>query len=1077
MRFVPRLRDWPWALKLFGLLLTTAIVPVCALTLYSDIVVRRESVQAEGARNLQRARNTAVVIDQYLQDLLADVSIIALASPTREVLGGGSDPGQLAELTELLTHVTAAKNLPLLSVLDTTGLVVAATDQRFVGANRGSTPFFLSAIAGESRIHEPRYIPQDRAINMHASVPVFDAAGRIVGVVAARIPLAEMDRLIAADTNYGSDGEFGLLWDQHGIVLSSPASPGRRLRPLGTLPGNVRSALEIEGRYGPDTARLLTSGGTADAFVQRARAVGDAPTDPIQRADLGDGALQIASVAIPNQRWTYSIASLESEVLVEAREQSRRNLLAALLTALAAIGLAIVCASWLVRPLDKVRATAQALAEGDMHRRTRLDRRDEIGQMALAFDSMADALARKDAELRMHADSLERHVSERTAELSGLLAAIPDLIFKVGRDGRVLDYSAPAEELALPPESFLGRRLTDVLPPDVSLPAEALVERVLAGEVVPPFEYQLMIRGQVQHYEARGCAAGGESVLFLVRNVTERRHHEERMRFLARAGTALTASLDYGNIVETLAQLPVPFMADICVVDVAEDDAVRCAAVSARTPELQAFMRAERLENPVDLSSDHPVAVALTKGMAHFQGSAVADDAMTSVLEIESMIVVPLIARGQTLGAMSFLTVDGRRYFESDFAVAQELTHRAGIALDNARLYRDAQEASRLKDEFLGIVSHELRTPLNAVLGWSQVLRRSRVDPDQLRRAVLAIERNAQAQARLVEDLLDTSRVISGKIRLQPATVDLRKLIRGTVESFGPMARSAGLEVTASVSEDVGEIRADPARLQQILGNLLSNSLKFTPAGGRIAVDVHRHASTIEIRVSDTGAGITSEFLPHVFERFRQADSTTTRAHGGLGLGLAIARHLVELHGGAISASSAGAGLGSSFTIVLPAGSPANVEERRPSPVKRQELSRLFGARVLAVDDSEEALELVRTMLSAAGAVVSVAKSVDEARKIIEEMPPDILVGDIGMPAQDGHALIRIVRAREAQTGAPRLPAVALTAYARGEDRIRSAAAGYDVHLTKPIDAAILVDTLTSLLERVSPRSAGEVAT
>ena len=1078
MRFPPRLRDWPWALKLVVLLVTTAIVPVVLLTVYSDRVLRAEAVSDESARNLQRARNTVGLLEEYLQDLKDDVTIVALAQPTRDVLGG--DPAYRGELQNLLKHVTRTKDLPIIFVLDSAGTIVCATDSAFVGESRKTSPFFLSAVAGQSRAHDPRFVPQEGEVYMHVSVPVHDGDRRVVGVVAARIPLEEIDSLIAADTNFGSRGEFGVLWNEQGITISSPAAPEWRFRPLGTLTDATRHGLIAEGRYGPHTAHLLGTPGPADALLHHARGRLHNPrSDPITRTDLGDGLLQVASVPMPARGWTYAVAAREQDVLVQARDQSRRNFLAGLLATLVAIGLAVVSASLLVRPLDQVRETARALASGDMHRRTHLDRRDEIGQMANAFDSMANELARKDAELRLHADSLERHVSERTAEISGLLAAIPDLIFKVSRDGRFLDYSAPAgERTAVPPEEFLGRRVSDVLPPEVSLPALAAVERVLAGEEVPPFEYRLALGGDVQHYEARGSATSGDSVVFLVRNVTDRRHHEERMRFLARAGSTLTASLDYGNIVETLAQLPVPFMADVCIVDLFENGVVRCAAVAAGTPERQAIARAARMKRPVDLASEDPVAVAITKGIAHFQGVA-ADEGRGILDEAPaSMIVLPLIARGQTLGAMSFVTTGaGRRYTESDFAVAQELTHRAGIALDNARLHRDVQEASQLKDEFLGIVSHELRTPLNAVLGWSQVLRRAPADAEQTRRAILAIERNAQAQVRLVEDLLDTSRVISGKIRLELSTVDVPKLIAGAVESFGPVARAAGLELSASVAEDAGAIRADGARLQQVIGNLLSNSVKFTQAGGQIDVRVSRTASSLEIRISDTGAGITSEFLPHVFDRFRQADSTTTRAHGGLGIGLAIVRHLVELHGGTIAAASGGAGEGSTFTIVLPAAEAPQVEERWSPPELSQPASRIIGARVLAVDDSSDALDLIRTVLTAAGAVVSTASSVEEARHRMESERPDVLLADIGMPGQDGYALIRFVRAEEATSAATRLPAVALTAYARDEDRVRSLAAGYDLHLNKPIDPAALVEALKALLDGSAECSTGKVVT
>ena len=1072
-RFAPRLRDWPWALKLVALLVTTAIVPVFALTLYSDVVLRSEAISEESARNLLRARNTAALLDEHLQDVMADVRIVARAAPTGDVLAGVRDRERRQELQDLLRQVADTKDLPVLLVLDSTGHVVAATHRTFVGESRRNAEFFLSALAGKSGVQDPRFLPQERGIYLHASVPVRDVWQHVIGVVAARIPLEDIDRVIAADTNFGGRGEFGLLWDERGIAISSPASPGWRFRPLGTITKATRDDLVADERYGPDTARLLESSGPAGALVQDRH---DRSRDPVKRTDLGEGLLQVASVPIPDRGWTYAIAAREQDVLLQARKQSYRNVLAALLTALVAVGLAIVSASWLSRPLDQIRDTATALASGGMSRRARLDRRDEIGQMAHAFDSMADELARKDAELRLHADSLERHVSERTAELSGLLAAIPDLLFKVGRDGRFLDYSAPpGEEPALPPENFLGRRLTDVLPPDVSLPALSVVERVLAGETVPPFEYRLQVGRELRHFEARGSLSSGDSVVFLVRNVTDRRHHEERLRFLTRAGSTLTATLDYTNILETLAQLPVPFMADVCVVDLLEAGAVRCAAVSAATPELEALVRVQRLERPVDPASDDPVAIAIRRGVAHFQASSTPQSAGAPASAPASILVLPLIARGQTLGAMSLaMTSPGRRYSESDFAVAQELTHRAGIALDNARLYRDVQEASRLKDEFLGIVSHELRTPLNAVLGWSQVLRRAPADVEQTRRAALVIERNAQAQVRLVEDLLDTSRVISGKIRLEPSPVEVRRLVAGVVESFGPSARTAGLELSASIDEDAGAIRADGSRLQQVLGNLLSNSIKFTLPGGRIEIAVRRVGASLEFVVSDSGAGITADFLPHVFDRFRQADSTTTRAHGGLGIGLAIARHLVELHGGTISASSDGPGCGSTFTIVLPAMDVSGLEEASPLPAGRPSTSRLKGARVLLVDESLQSLEMIRAVLSGAGALVSIACSVSHGRQQIERVRPDLLVVHIGMSGQDGYTLIRHVRRLEEHTGAPRLPAVALTRYAIGDDRLRLLAAGYDVHLAKPTEPAVLVEALNTLLDPAREPAARE---
>src|SRR6185503_16369706 len=313
------------------------------------------------------------------------------------------------------------------------------------------------------------------------------------------------------------------------------------------------------------------------------------------------------------------------------------------------------------------------------------------------------------------------------------------------------------------------------------------------------------------------------------------------------------------------------------------------------------------------------------------------------------MMVVPLVARGQTLGAMTFASTDpARRYTQVDVALASELADRAGVALDNARLYREVQESNRLKDEFLGTVSHELRTPLNAVLGWAQLLKRAGDDPATATRAIDAIERNAQAQAQLVEDLLDTSRVVSGKMHLSFVPTDVAEIVRAAIESFRPLARSRGIALDLEVASDLVPILGDAARLQQIIGNVVSNALKFTSTGGQVNVTVRKAAGSVEIEVADNGAGIAPEFLPYVFDRFRQGDSTTTRVHGGLGLGLSIARHLVEIHGGTIRAESPGEHKGATFTIVIP------VQEARLAPEGESvenAAPALTGTHVLVVDD------------------------------------------------------------------------------------------------------------------------------
>jgi signal transduction histidine kinase len=927
-----RWRDWPWAVKLGTVLVLLAVVPLAVLTAAGELSARHAGVEESRARNQQRAEATSALLERYLEDLTGDVRILALAPATAFVLRDPDDRARRHELQTLLASMRAAKHLQTLLVLDTEGQVVAATDPAAVGESRISAPHFRSAMAGQTRVHDPRYLPDDRAVHVHVSVPVLDADERAIGVTVARVTLAEIDRLVAGDTSFGGLDEFGLLWDEQGIVISAPARPELGFRPLGGLSGFMRDRLVAEQRFGPRTDSLLAQDGRGDALVEHARwRLYDGSALPHLAVDLGSGLLQVTSMPLPGTRWTYGIAVPQANVLAGARAQSQRLLGVAVLTAALAVALAVVAARRVSRPLKRIGAAARGIARGDLTSRAAVARRDEIGRVAEAFDAMAEALAQKDAELRRHADSLERRVEERTAEVRGLLEAIPDLIFRVSREGRLVDYvAAKNEPLALPPDQFLGRTLLDVMPREVARPAMHAMHQVFAGQPAPPFEYRLTLAGETRHYEARVSAAGPDAVVFVVRNISERRRNEERARFLARAGTTLASSLDLGNTCATLARLAVPFLGDICIVDLLEQGRLRCAAVAATSTELEGPLAAMRARYPVDVSGNHPVAVALRSGAAVFpeapasslRAAAQSADhaAMLEDILPESLIVVPLVARGVRVGCMSFgIARSERRFDVADLALAGELAHRAAIAIDNARLYREVQDASRLKDEFLGIVSHELRTPLNAVLGWTQVLRRGKADREQAARALDAIDRNARAQAQLVDDLLDTSRLVSGKLRVRLAPTDLRDVIDRAIESLGQLAQARRIDLEARIAPDLGAIPADASRLQQVIGNVLANALKFTPPGGRVVVSARPAGSCVEIRVTDTGIGISPDFLPYVFDRFRQADSTTTRTHGGLGIGLALARHLVELHGGTIRAESEGEDRGSTFIVTLPA--------------------------------------------------------------------------------------------------------------------------------------------------------------
>jgi CheY-like chemotaxis protein/nitrogen-specific signal transduction histidine kinase len=389
----------------------------------------------------------------------------------------------------------------------------------------------------------------------------------------------------------------------------------------------------------------------------------------------------------------------------------------------------------------------------------------------------------------------------------------------------------------------------------------------------------------------------------------------------------------------------------------------------------------------------------------------------------------------------------------------------------------EAEAANRAKDEFLSVLSHELRTPLNAILGWSAMLRQRTMSQDKVLRALETIERNAKSQAQLIEDILDISRIITGKLRLQVRRVNLVPVIESAIESVRLAAEAKSIRLQSVLDSQAGLLLGDANRLQQVVWNLLSNALKFTPKDGRVEIRLERVNSHAEITVSDTGPGISSDFLPFVFDRFRQHDSSTTRSYGGLGLGLAIVRQLVELHGGTVTVVSPGIGQGTTFTVTLPAmiipqppGDPEPLNSIVETKPRVEASPTLEGLQILVVDDEADALELLSTILQNNGAEVIAVASVKQALTILEtatDRSPDVLVSDIGMPDEDGYSLIRKLRQLEAQRGG-KLPAIALTAYAASDDRRQALLAGFQMHLTKPVDAAELVAVVASLTGRTS---------
>jgi signal transduction histidine kinase/ActR/RegA family two-component response regulator len=435
-------------------------------------------------------------------------------------------------------------------------------------------------------------------------------------------------------------------------------------------------------------------------------------------------------------------------------------------------------------------------------------------------------------------------------------------------------------------------------------------------------------------------------------------------------------------------------------------------------------------------------------------------------------MVVPILV-GERVEGLLYVGNQVRRPFtDDDEVMCVRLAAHAAIAIQNAQLFAreqaaraEAETANRAKDEFLAVLSHELRTPLNAIMGWTRMLQAGALDAGQAAHALDVIDRNTRQQAQLINDLLDVSRIIAGKLDLDRYAVDVVPLVGAAVEALREAITAKSLTLETDLDPATGEVYGDPLRLQQIVTNLVSNAVKFTPEGGAVLVSVRRIADLAELVVMDNGEGIAADFLPWVFERFRQADGSTTRPDGGLGLGLSIVKHLVEAHGGTIRVESEGAGKGAAFTVRLPiVPVPAEQSERegRLSACPDSAVATLAGLSLLVVDDDDGNREVVTAQLQDCQATVLTAASVEEALSVLHSTHVDVLIADLAMPRQDGYALIRKVRASHA----PRvtsIPAVALTAFAREDDRQRALEAGFNVHLAKPIDAGSLASAIASL--------------
>ncbi len=561
----------------------------------------------------------------------------------------------------------------------------------------------------------------------------------------------------------------------------------------------------------------------------------------------------------------------------------------------------------------------------------------------------------------------------------------------------------------------------------------------------------------------------------------ERAFIEQRdtLAFVAAVSEGLAPVLTFGELVDIIRTLPVPFAADWTMLHLmTEDGRIHSEAGIHLDPARESLLTSLAAATSGSLASDSLVArVIATERLlivtdtgdltTRFAGPGDAVPILQQ-LGMGSVAILPLVAHGHLTAALSLGAAAVGRFAGSGGVLVEDLARRVRLALDRIQLYRDAEEANRLKDEFLSTLSHELRTPLNAVFGWARILRLRQLDGTTAH-AVEVIERNAEAQIRLIEDVLDVSRIITGKMTLSMESVGVESVLAATVDAVRPAMEGKGVRLEVDLGQDVPSVLADRHRLQQVFWNVLSNAVKFTGAGGLITVTLRRANGCAEVQIGDSGIGIRRDVLPFVFDRFRQADSSSTRRHGGLGLGLAIVRHLVELHGGTVEADSPGEGHGATFTIRLPIDRRTRVSTASETSALGLSIAAgvsrpLHGRKVLVVEDHDDARDLVACVLDAAGAEVTTAASTREALERIAGTPPDLLLADLGLPDEDGYTLLRRIRAIPTlHAGA--LPAVALTAYARASDRERALAAGFLDYLVKPVDPRELVKVIVAVIE------------
>jgi PAS domain S-box-containing protein len=713
--------------------------------------------------------------------------------------------------------------------------------------------------------------------------------------------------------------------------------------------------------------------------------------------------------------------------------------------------------------------------------------RNEAGEPLCFIGIKRDITDRKRSE-----EALQRSEMELTDFFEN--AAIG--LHWVGPDGTILRANqAELELLGYTREEYVGRNIAEFHVDQEII--EDILARLNAGEIIRECEARMRCKDRTIKYVRINSSVYREDGKFIhtrcfTRDITDRKRTETRLALQYAVTQILSESLDFiesaGRILQAACKGLDWDVSELWRVDQAANVlrlVEMCHASQLKTPEFDKLTR----------TSTFPMGVGLAgriwaSGEPVWIDNIVADESLPRSAAagregLRGAFGFPIKLGEEVLGVVDFFSAETRtpddellRLVASiggqigQFTERKRAEERLAELLDSERAARsEAERANRLKDEFLATLSHELRTPLNAVIGWSRMLRSGRLDQESAAHALEVVERNAWAQKQIIEDILDVSRVITGKLQMNLTAVDLVATVDAALDAVRPAMEAKDIKIETILDSSLGLVSGDPDRLQQVVWNILSNAAKFTPVGGKVQIAVGKNKAHVEIEVKDTGPGIDPAFLPHVFERFRQADGTTTRTHGGLGLGLAIVRHLVELHGGTIGVENRVDGPGAVFTIRLPLPSG---ELRAESLTKaastfgelQSEPPGLQGLRILIVDDETDALDLISMELAQHGAKVTGISSAEAALQSLSQETFDVLISDIGMPGMDGYDLIRQVRKQEAGAQKP-IPAIALTAYARVQDRMRAILAGYNTHVAKPVEATELLTVVASLAGRL----------